>query len=58
METIENVELAYLNAEDYQALKDLMDAAYAGMNSLHWKKEEIEKLVSLFPEGQVVHLLL
>ena len=54
METIENVELAYLNAEDYQALKDLMDAAYAGMNSLHWKKEEIEKLVSLFPEGQVV----
>ncbi|QNR25311.1 carbon-nitrogen hydrolase family protein [Croceimicrobium hydrocarbonivorans] len=54
METIENVELAYLNAEDYQALKDLMDAAYAGMNSLHWKKEEIEKLVSLFPEGQVI----
>lgn len=54
METIENVELAYLNAEDYQSLKDLMHAAYPGMNSLHWKKHEIKKLISLFPEGQVI----
>lgn len=54
METIENIELAYLNAEDYQALKDLMQAAYPGMNSLHWQKEEIDKLIALFPEGQVV----
>ncbi len=54
METIENIELAYLNAEDYQALKDLMQEAYPDMRDLHWKKHEIEKLVSLFPEGQVV----
>lgn len=54
METIENIELAYLNAEDYQSLKDLMQEAYPDMRDLHWKKHEIEKLVSLFPEGQVV----
>jgi len=54
METIENIELAYLNAEDYQALKDLMQEAYPDMRDLHWKRHEIEKLVSLFPEGQVV----
>lgn len=54
MVTIENIELAYLNANDYQALKDLMQVAYPDMKDLHWKKHEIEKLVSLFPEGQVV----
>jgi predicted amidohydrolase/ribosomal protein S18 acetylase RimI-like enzyme len=54
METIDNVELAYLSAEDYQALKTLMNQAYPGMQSLHWKKEEIETLIGMFPEGQVV----
>jgi predicted amidohydrolase/ribosomal protein S18 acetylase RimI-like enzyme len=54
MDPIENVELAYLNAEDYQSLKDLMQAAYPGLNDLHWQKHEIHKLISLFPEGQVV----
>lgn len=54
MENIENIELAYLTAEDYQALKDLVAEAYPDMHTLHWEKHEIEKLISLFPEGQVV----
>ncbi len=53
-EKIENIELAYLKTEDYLSLKQLMQEAYPDMGSLHWKKHEIEKLISLFPEGQVV----
>lgn len=53
MQQIENIELAYLTADDYQALKSVVDSAYPGMRDLHWAKHEIEKLVSLFPEGQI-----
>ncbi len=51
---IENIELAYLSSDDYQSLKELMEQAYPDMDSLHWSKHEIKKLISLFPEGQVV----
>lgn len=54
METIDNIELAYLTADDYQELKSLVEAAYPNMRDLHWNRAEIEKLVSLFPEGQIV----
>lgn len=53
MQQIENIELAYLTADDYQELKSVVDASYPGLRDLHWAKHEIEKLVSLFPEGQI-----
>jgi hypothetical protein len=45
LETIDNIELAYLTADDYQELKSLVEAAYPNMRDLHWNRTEIEKLV-------------
>lgn len=51
---IENIELEFLQLEDYDELKDVMVSAYAAMPDAYWKKNHIKKLISLFPEGQVV----
>ncbi len=53
-ESIENIELQYLTIEDYQELKDLMIEAYSAMEDAYWKEEQIQTLISKFPEGQVV----
>ena len=54
MNTIENIELEFLKIEDYQELKEAMVASYVTMPDSIWKEEQIKKLVSEFPEGQVV----
>ena len=54
MKEIENLELLFLSIEDYPELKEVMQMAYSSMESSYWKKHHIEKLISLFPEGQVV----
>ncbi len=54
LESIENIELAFLNLDDYQELKEAMQAAYVSMPDESWKKAEIETLINRFPEGQVV----
>ncbi|WP_372944733.1 carbon-nitrogen hydrolase family protein [Muriicola sp.] len=51
---IENIELAYLSMDDYQELKDAMISAYTSMPNAYWREHHIEKLIDLFPEGQVV----
>lgn len=53
-EEIENIELHLLTIDDYDALKDAMIASYSAMPEAYWKKSHIEKLIELFPEGQVV----
>lgn len=54
MQNIDNIELVYLRSEDYRALRELMNAAYPAMsNHLYWQEAEMEKLISLFPEGQI-----
>jgi len=53
-EEIENIELHLLTIDDYNALKDVMIASYSAMPEAYWKKSHIEKLIELFPEGQVV----
>lgn len=53
-ENIENIELEYLSKDDYDELLGAMKAAYSSMPHMVWKKEQIEKLINLFPEGQVV----
>ncbi len=53
-ENIENIELQYLTIEDYKELKDLMLEAYASMDDAYWKEEQVQALISKFPEGQVV----
>lgn len=54
MKEIDNIKLTYLVLEDYNDLKEAMLEAYTNMPNSYWKKEHIEKLVKLFPEGQVV----
>lgn len=54
MKEIENVELTFLSLNDYQELKEAMIESYPGMANSYWEKSQIKKLISLFPEGQVV----
>ena len=54
MEEIENIALSYLSIGDYQELKEAMIESYTSLPDAYWKKTEISKLISVFPEGQVV----
>lgn len=51
---IDNIELTYLNIEDYDELKKAMMVSYAKLKDSYWEFKEIETLINLFPEGQVV----
>lgn len=54
MEDIENIELIYLGADDYQDLKEAMIASYTNMDDAYWSLEQVKTLIRLFPEGQVI----
>ena len=54
MESIENIELTFLNLDDYQELKKAMIDAYTSMPNSYWKEKHIASLINQFPEGQVV----
>ncbi len=54
MKDIENIELNYLNLEDYQELQEAMRSAYVTMPDSIWKEEQIKTLIDNFKEGQVV----
>lgn len=54
MKEIENVDLTYLSINDYQELKDAMIESYPSMPNSYWEEHQIRKLISRFPEGQVV----
>ncbi|MAM27606.1 MAG: carbon-nitrogen hydrolase [Flavobacteriaceae bacterium] len=51
---IENIELKFLSLQDYEALKEATIEAYGGLPNSYWKLDEIGRLISIFPEGQVV----
>ena len=51
---IENIELTFLSLDDYQELKKAMIEAYSSMPNSYWKEQQINSLISRFPEGQVV----
>lgn len=51
---IEDIELSYLNPDDYDELKRAMVSAYQTMPEAYWRRNQIEKLVEIFQEGQVV----
>ena len=54
LSNIENIELSYLNIEDYEELKQIMIEIYGDGPSGYWRKEQIQKLINIFPEGQIV----
>lgn len=56
-ETIKKIELRNLQIEDYKELKNSMMEAYSELENSYWKEHHIEKLLSIFPEGQLVVLV-
>ncbi|MBZ4035656.1 bifunctional GNAT family N-acetyltransferase/carbon-nitrogen hydrolase family protein [Flavobacterium sp. 17A] len=54
---INKVELRNLEIEDYKQLKKSMIESYPEMADSYWGSEDIERLLSIFPEGQLVILV-
>ena len=54
IEEIENIELKYLDIEDYQDLKETMIEAYKALDDSYWEKYQIQSLIDKFKEGQIV----
>lgn len=52
--SIENIELKFLEPSDYPELKEAMIKAYETMPETYWKESQIKTLIKKFPEGQVV----
>nr|WP_294933634.1 bifunctional GNAT family N-acetyltransferase/carbon-nitrogen hydrolase family protein [uncultured Flavobacterium sp.] len=50
------VELRNLQIDDYKQLKSSMMKSYPELDNSYWDEHHIEKLLSLFPEGQLVIL--
>lgn len=51
---IDNIELKFLTVEDFEALKEATLQSYGGGLNSYWGREHIQKLTTIFPEGQVV----
>lgn len=54
---INKVELRNLRIEDYKELKNSMMEAYSELENSYWKEHHIQKLLTIFPEGQLVILV-
>lgn len=54
---IKKVELRNLQIEDYKELKNSMQEAYSELENSYWREDQIEKLLKIFPEGQLVILV-
>lgn len=54
MKEIGNIELEFLNLDDYQELKAAMIVAYPKLENAYWQKHQIKRLTEVFSEGQVV----
>jgi predicted amidohydrolase/GNAT superfamily N-acetyltransferase len=51
------IELRNLKTNDYEQLKSSMIEAYIGLENAFWKKESIDTLLELFPDGQLCVLV-
>ncbi|MCI5083549.1 MAG: bifunctional GNAT family N-acetyltransferase/carbon-nitrogen hydrolase family protein [Saprospiraceae bacterium] len=51
---MQNIELKFLNLEDYEGFKQTMISAYQTMPDDYWEKQHIQALLEKFPEGQIV----
>ncbi len=48
-----SIELRQLELSDYKELKRSMEEAYADMDDTPWERRQIQKLLKVFPEGQI-----
>jgi predicted amidohydrolase/GNAT superfamily N-acetyltransferase len=51
------IEVRELHLNDYLGLRDSMTEAYENWQGTVWKEEHIKRLISIFPEGQIVVLV-
>ena len=51
---VDTINLEYLKVKDFEELKEIMIAVYPNIPDPYWKRKELQKLISIFPEGQVV----
>ncbi len=54
---IKKVEIRELQTSDYMGLRDSMLVAYKNWHGSVWELEQIKKLLTIFPEGQMVVLV-
>ena len=52
--SLDKVELRLLTIEDYDEFKAASKEAYHDIDQSSWSKESIQRLIDIFPEGQVV----
>ena len=52
-ETAKKVEVRPLEVATYEDFAEAMKAAYPDMGGMLWRKESIQRLIHLFPEGQL-----
>ena len=57
IDKIEKVEIRLLQVNDYLGLYDSMKEAYKNWHGTLWTKETIDKLIYVFPEGQIAVLV-
>ncbi|QOY55634.1 GNAT family N-acetyltransferase [Candidatus Sulfurimonas marisnigri] len=50
----ENIELKFLNIDDYDEITETMLLSYETMPEAYWKKEQVKSLIDKFQDGQVV----
>lgn len=48
-----NIEIRNLKLSDYTSLKDAMLKAYNHWQTAYWREAQIQKLIDIFPEGQL-----
>ncbi|MCB2195918.1 MAG: bifunctional GNAT family N-acetyltransferase/carbon-nitrogen hydrolase family protein [Bacteroidetes bacterium] len=53
MHDIQSVEVRYLKMSDYKELKASMQEAYGNWPGAYWQESHVQKLLDVFPEGQV-----
>lgn len=51
---IKKIEVRNLNVDDYIGLSDSMIEAYKNWHGTVWSREDIQRLIELFPQGQFV----
>lgn len=51
---IDNIEMRFLQLEDYPELKKVTSSSYGAMPDAFWTEQQIKTLTDKFPEGQVV----
>ncbi|MDO5510090.1 MAG: bifunctional GNAT family N-acetyltransferase/carbon-nitrogen hydrolase family protein [Weeksellaceae bacterium] len=49
----DKVSLEFLRVEDYPEFLEVMQDSYKSMQYMVWTKDQIKKLIKLFPEGQI-----